>query len=80
MDKKKRKVPIKSFILQIYVLIISIILPIIVYQSLKSKRPSSKSLKSFITGNITFFIFALVLEQLLHFIIIIFIKIQKFIL
>ena len=70
MDKKKRKVPIKSFILQIYVLIISIILPIIVYQSLKSKRPSSKSLKSFITGNITFFIFALVLEQLLHLIII----------
>ena len=68
MEKEKKKVPIRSFILQIYVLIISLILPIITYKSVQLKIPSSKSLKSFITGNITFFTFALILEQILHFI------------
>ncbi len=66
MENTKKKIPTRSFILQIYVLIISIILPIITYKSLQLKFPSSNSLKSFIIGNITFFTFALILEQILH--------------
>ena len=66
MENTKKKIPTRSFILQIYVLIISIILPIITYKSLQLKFPSPNSLKSFIIGNITFFTFALILEQILH--------------
>ena len=66
MENTKKKIPTRSFILQIYVLIISIILPIITYKSLQLKFPSPNSLKSFTIGNITFFTFALILEQILH--------------
>jgi uncharacterized membrane protein YhfC len=70
MQNNKPKVPKKSFILQFYVLIISFIFPILTYKTLQIYKPSNNSLKSFFIGNLTFFIFALVLEQFLHLLVI----------